>query len=191
MTSDVIMSDEPGSDRALALFVAERILERPRPDGVLIGPGELAAFVLGEGRLSGAEVNRALLARPALRADLAALRARFARMALPAVAAASDGDLDERPVPGGVLTLFAPPEETSVYLSLRLTDPPPADVALSLLLETEAGEVLSLPLPPFNDEGTIAMILDRTDAGDAALIAALRAPRTRGDFVERRGPRDA
>jgi len=50
--------------------------------------------------------------------------------------------------------------------------------------------VLVLPLPEFNDEGTVTLILSIADAGDAALIAALRAPRTHGDFIERQGYHD-
>lgn len=190
MTSERVVSDDFGGDRALALFVAERLLEQPVSPRPMLGPGDLAAFLLGDTRVSAAMVNRALMARPSLRADLAALRERLARLTLPAVAAASDGDLDERPLPGGSLTLYAPPGERSVYLSLRLEDAPPPDVGLSLLLVTEAGEILAVPVPPFNDEGTVTVILNSADAGDAALLAALRSPRTLGDFIERRGVRD-
>jgi len=183
-------------DRTIRIFVAERLIETFRSGVVAfdpvdrIGTAELMRFLDGDGSVPAALVNRALMKRPALRTDLAALRARLARIELPRVAAASSGELAERPLPGGVLTLFAPPGETFVYLGVRLDDPPPADLLLSLVLTTEDDQVLVLPLPDFSPEGTVMLVLDSTDAGDAACLAALRAPGTHGDFIERRGRRD-
>lgn len=192
-------ADEDDGDRAVRLFAAERILEQfaerkaasaERDPIASIGLAELVRFLEGDPGVSSALMNRAMLQRPALRADLTALRIRLTRMELPAVAAASDGDLEERPLPGGRLSLFAPSDEALVYLSLALADSPPPGVGLSLVLTTEENQVLVLPLPEFNDEGTVTLILTIGDAGDAALVAALRNPRTRGDFIERTGPRD-
>lgn len=200
MTTPKPPSDEfEERDRTVRIFAAERFLERMHQklstltagDPVAgIGLAELIRFLEGDRFVSPALVNRALLQRPSLRADLSALRTRLTRLELPAVAAASAGDLEERPLPGGTLTLFAPPDEGLVYLSLALADPPPPGVGLSLVLTTEEGQVLVLPLPEFNDEDTVTLILNIADAGDAAVLAALRAPRTRGDFIERQGFHD-
>ncbi|MCB1391063.1 MAG: hypothetical protein KDK12_18265 [Rhodobacteraceae bacterium] len=184
------MPDDAEFDRAEALFVAERLRARDLDPANAIGLAELARFLTGDPRHGSAEINRALLRRPSLRAELAALRERLTRFDLPQVAAASDGDLQRRHLPGGSMTLYAPPDESMVYVSVTIDESPPVGLAFSLVLTNAEGQVLLLPLPEFDDEGVVMVILDPADAGDSALIAALRDPATQGSFIERRQPDD-
>lgn len=182
MTSDP--TDPLDPDRAQALFVAERLLERSPARGAALGTGDLVAYLTGDPRISSATLNRALLQRPALRQEFNALRARFARIDIPAQAAASTGDVQTRRLSGGTLSLFSVPPSPLVYLNVQFDDPALSGRRLALVLTTADARMLRLVLPEANDEGALMVVLDPANPEDAALSVAIGAPTTSGSFID-------
>ncbi len=167
--------------RADQLYAARSALADTEPTGRRLGVAEIVQFLSDPRRSLSMEEQRSLFADPRLRADYRRLKSLHSISELPALAAASVGDVDARRFEGGTLSIHPSRVAGQVYVVLRLSSPagPPS----TMLLEGAAGELVKRSLPAPDGNGEIMLVLDRKIAADEAFLRLLSDPTSTGSFL--------
>jgi hypothetical protein len=167
--------------RADELYAARAAVADASPDGIGLGMGEIALFLAGAGRALSAEEQRALFANPRLRADYRRLRSQLSMFELPALAAASDGQVASRRFDGGSIRIHPSrvTGQTYVFVQFDAPDRMPA----AMVLEHPSGEFVRRTLPVDRAEGEAMLLLDSHNPEDAAFLRILCDPRSTGAFL--------
>jgi hypothetical protein len=167
--------------RADRLYVARSVLaeaERPRHR---FGVAEIVQFLNDPSRMLTPEEQRALFTDPRLRSDYRRLKERATTFELPALAAASSGNVNTRRFDGGSLGIHPSRMPGQFYVILRFDTP--ATSPRTLLLESTAGDLVKRALPGADPQGEVMMVLNENDDADAAFLRLLTEPTTIGTFV--------
>ena len=167
--------------RADQLYAARSALAETAPTGRRLGVAEIVQFLSDPRRSLSMEEQRALFSDPRLRADYRRLKSQLSVSELPALAAASVGDVDTRRFEGGTLSIHPSRVAGQVYVVLRLSSPggPPR----TMLLESAAGDLLKRSLPVPDGQGELMLVLDRKIAADEAFLRLLSDPTSTGSFL--------
>jgi hypothetical protein len=127
------------------------------------------------------EDQRTLFADPKLRADYRRLKSLAAVADLPALAAASAGEVQSRRFDGGTLTIHSSRVPGQVYVVLRFNSP--ANPPRTLLLENSRGDLIKRSLPQVDAGGEVLMVLDEKSASDAGFLRMISDPTSTGSFL--------
>jgi hypothetical protein len=166
---------------AEALYAARAALEESPISTDRLGVAELMQF-LGrpDAQLTAAQ-QRALFASPRLRADYRHLKSRFSGLDLPALAAASSGQVSARQFSGGSVHIHPSRVEDQIYVLVRIREG--EKVPHAILLEGVSGEIVKRPLPALDAKGEIMLILDRKDPQDEAFLRLICDPTAIGSLL--------
>src|SRR5215470_19599634 len=131
--------------RADKLYAARSALAETEPARRRLGVAEILQFLNDPRRSLSMEEQRALFADSQLRADYRRLKSQVAIAELPALAAASAGDVNSRRFDGGTMSIHPSRVQGYIYVILRFSwpDPPRA-----MLLEDSGGDLVKRALPP-------------------------------------------
>ncbi len=173
--------DEEIALRADKLYAARAALAETEAGPRRLGVAELVQFLSDPGRSLSMDEQRMLFADPRLRADYRRLKAQLSVAELPALAAASAGDVDARRFDGGTVRIHASRVAGQVYVVLQVNSA--ANPPRAILLEGAGGELVKRVLPPCNAAGEIMIVLDRANAPDQAFLRLLAEPTTTGLFL--------
>lgn len=173
--------DDAIADRADRLYAARAAMTETVPGVRRIGLAELVRFLDEPGRGLSLEAQRALFSDAKLRTDFQRLKAPLRWAELPAVAAASDREIEARRFEGGTLRTHPSRVPGQVYLLIELgsAGAPPR----TLLLEGRDGRVMKRALPHAGPGGNVTVILDRSKADDLAFLELMADPTTTGEFL--------
>jgi len=177
------MSANENSDiaaRAAELYAPRAILAEARPEGMAVGVSDIVLF-LGSGRAPSAEAQRALFASPRLRADYRRLKSQLSMFELPALAAASDGQVTMRRFEGGAIRIHPSRVAGQTYVLVRFDAPDNAPAAM--VLEHPSGEVVRRALSIEQSEGEALLLLDSRLPEDEAFLRVLCDPKSTGGFL--------
>lgn len=125
--------------------------------------------------------QRQLFADRGLRADFQRLKALRQTLAMPVLAAASDGQVTERRIDGGSIRLHPSRIADQYYVIIRFGSP--SQYPRTLLLEAEAGEIVKRVLPEPDEGGELMFVCDIRQEADARFVALVRDPSTTGSFL--------
>jgi hypothetical protein len=167
--------------RADELYAARAAVEdrsRPAPR---MGIAEIMRFLNDPGRSLSIEEQRSLFTDPQLRADFRRLKSQTAIADLPALAAASAGDVSTRRFEGGTLTIHQSRIPGQVYVVLRFDRLEGAPRAM--LLETAGAEIIKRMLPAADPNGEVMLVLDDRIASDQAFLRVISDPTSTGSFL--------
>lgn len=167
--------------RADTLYAARSAVAEVGPEGIALGVGEITRFLTGTGRTFSPEEQRALFANPRLRADYRRLKSQLSMFELPALAAASDGQVATRRFEGGSIRIHPSrvTGQTYVFVHFDAPDRMPA----AMVLEHPSGEFVRRTLPVDRAEGEAMLLLDSHNPEDAAFLRVLCDPRSTGAFL--------
>jgi hypothetical protein len=176
-----IETDNDIARRADRLFAARSAVadtKRPRHH---FGIAEIVQFLSDPSRSLTAEEQRSLFADPRLRADYRRLKAQTTTFELPALAAASSGNVNARRFDGGSLTIHPSRIPGQIYVILRFNWP--ANSPRMILLESAAGDLVKRALPNADQQGEVMMVLNERSDVDAGFLRLLADPTSTGTFV--------
>jgi hypothetical protein len=187
--------EDHGSSGALAVTIdrmvdsALRSYQPPEADSRVT---ELKHYLMDVGATLTADLRRALLIDAGLRKKLHQLWAELAALgggiALPTMAAASDGELSERRFEGGVVRLAESAKDArQVYVIIEfdrswLQAWRPSFSPTVLLLCSPDGRVAKLELESFDHDGIVQDLLNTADQEKKQIVELLRDPLTVGRF---------
>ena len=168
--------------RRSSLFAAKT---RMQPSSSRWGVREWTAYLSDPSAALPPEQQRALFADKRLREDFRQLKNAFSMVALPALAAASDGAVVERTFDGGTVRLHAARKPGQYYAIFNFG--PRSVYPTTLVLETPAGEQLKRVLPAadlgFGREGEIMIVGEMSDVDDQKFHQLLSDPSSVGHFL--------
>jgi hypothetical protein len=167
--------------RADEIYAARAAVAEARPGRVALGVAEIVQFLSGTGPALSAEAQRALFANPRLRADYRRLKSQLSMFELPALAAASDGQVATRRFEGGTIRIHPSRVTGQTYVFVRFDAPDSAPGAM--VLEHPSGEIVRRALPVERTEGEAMLLLDSHHPEDEAFLRALCDPRSTGAFL--------
>ncbi len=167
--------------RADLLYAARSALAEAVPPSRRLGIAEIMQFLDDPGRTLSMEEQRALFADPKLRADYRRLKAQVAIAELPALAAASSGQVSSRRFEGGTVNVHPSRVPNQVYVVLRFSWP--ASAPRSILLENAGGDLVKRALPTADTSGELMIVLDQKSAADQAFLRLLSDPTSTGSFL--------
>jgi hypothetical protein len=172
-------TDDDIAHRADRLFAARSALAETKPPRHRFGITEIVAFLNDPSRSLTLQEQRALFADPRLRADYRRLKAQANTFELPALAAASSGNVNARRFEGGTITIHPSRVPGQVYVVLRF------DASIHsprmILLESAAGDLVKRALPAADQQNEVMMVLDKSS--DADFLGLLADPTSTGTFV--------
>jgi hypothetical protein len=166
--------------RAEKLYAARSALAETEPSRRRLGVAEILQFLNDPQRSLSMEEQRALFADPRLRADYQRLKSQVAITELPALAAASAGDVNSRRFEGGTVSIHPSRVQGQIYVILRFSWPTPPRI---MLLENTAGDLVKRSLPSADANGEVMIVLDEKKSPDAAFLRMIRDPTSTGSFV--------
>ncbi len=169
------MNDE--LDQVDGVYIAHMLLADAAAVQSPVGMVDLARFLTVPGARLSSEQSRRLFADKALRQGYARLKAALTSHEVPALIAASDGELDERPFEGGNLLLVRD-SASGWYLRVRI-DAGPRPESPILLIEPDNGVPLKIALGRADATGAYLVLLNDADAHQRDAIVALRDPLSR------------
>jgi hypothetical protein len=167
--------------RADALYAARSALAETERPTRRLGVAEITQFLSDPERSLTQEEQRSLFADPKLRADYRRLKSRLSAVELPALAAASAGDIHTRRFDGGTISVHPSRVPGQTYVILRFGWP--ASSPRTMLLESAGGELIKRSLPPADVQGEIVMILDEKNTSDQGLLQLICDPTATGSFL--------
>lgn len=167
--------------RADRLFAARSALAETKPPRHRFGIAEIVQFLNDPSRSLSPEEQRALFTDPRLRADYRQLKAQSTTFEMPALAAASSGDVNTRRFDGGTIAIHPSRIPGQIYVILRFTSP--GNSPRALLLESTAGDVLKRTLPSPDQQGEIMMVLNEKKEIDVDFLRLLADPTSTGTFI--------
>jgi len=115
-----------------------------------------------------------------LRADYRRLKSQVAIAELPALAAASAGDVNSRRFEGGTVSVHPSRVQGQTYVILRFSWPTPPRF---MLLEDTNGDLVKRPLPPADANGEVMLVLDEKTTPDVSFLRMIRDPTSTGSFL--------
>jgi len=165
--------------RADQLFVARSAVADAKRPRHRFGIAEIVQFLNDPSRSLTPEEQRALFADPRLRADYRRLKEQATTFELPALAAASSGNVNARRFEGGSISIHPSRVPGQVYVIVRFNWP--ANSPRMMLLESTAGDLLKRALPSADQQGEVMMVLN--ESSDAEFLRLLTDPTSTGTFV--------
>jgi hypothetical protein len=182
MTAHDDDADDDIAQRADGLYAARAALADATPRPRRLGIAEIVQFLTDSRRSLSADEQRSLFANPQVRADYRRLKAQLSVFELPALAAASDGQVGARRFDGGSISIHPSRVAGQTYVILRfdsLARPPAA-----LVLERPSGELVKRALPDGqSDSEAMMIVLDSHNADDETFLRVLRDPTATGSFL--------
>jgi hypothetical protein len=169
------------ASRADELYAARTAVAEAGPFRAALGVNEIALFLSGTGRALSAEEQRALFAIPRLRADYRRLKSQLSIFELPALAAASDGQVATRRFDGGSIRIHPSRVMGQTYVFIRFDTPDMAPAAI--VLEHPSGALVRRALRVDRNEAEAMLLLDSHSPDDEAFLRALCDPRSTGAFL--------
>lgn len=169
------------AQRVDRLYAARSALAETKRPRHRFGVAEIVQFVNDPSRSLTPEEQRALFADPRLRADYRRLKAQAATFELPALAAASSGNVNARRFEGGSITIHPSRIPGQLYVIVRFNQPGSAPRAI--LLESTSGELTKRALPSADQQGEVMMVLNESSEADAGFLRLLADPTSTGTFV--------
>lgn len=173
-------------DLADRIYVGLALGRDVQPRRGLLGVGDILRFVCGDAGSLSADQTRQLFANAALVRCYRELMSNLAVAEMPAVAAASSGDLVRRHFDGGVLTL-SEVDAGQVSLFVVLDEDRRAQPVDLIVLSVSGAEKLVFQFPP-DAEGELFEIVDLSAPAGRRLVEALRDPFAEGFFVRKTQP---
>ena len=178
MTTD---AENDLADRADRLYAARTALAETGRPRHRFGIAEIVQFLGDPSRSLTPEEQRALFTDPRLRADYKRLKAQATTFEMPALAAASSGNVTARRFDGGSINIHPSRIAGQLYVILRFDTP--AGHPRALLLESTSGEVVKRALPAADPQGEVMMVLNENNETDASFLRLLADPTSTGTFV--------
>ena len=167
--------------RADRLYAARSALVGTKPPRHRFGVAEIVQFLSDPSRALTPEEQRALFTDPRLRADYRRLKAQATTFELPALAAASSGNVDARRFEGGSITIHPSRIPGQLYVIVRFNSP--TETPRAILLEGTEGDLVKRALPSTDQHGEMMMVLDEKNEADAGFLRLLADPMSTGTFV--------
>lgn len=179
----MVASNDNDVDGALAarLYAARSALAETAPGRHRPGIAELARVLAEPGRKLTTDEQRALFADAGLRADFKCLRARLGAIELPALAAASDGDVAVRTFDGGTLRIHPSRVPGQTYVIIEMGGG--SGVPGAIMFESPQGEVLKRSLTAGDARGRIVIVLDGSSDDDRAFLRLVADPNATGALL--------
>lgn len=177
------MSDE--LDEVDRIFVADMALAERSPDHEPFGMVEIARFLTEPEIELSITQSRKLFSDEALRQGYRQLKQALTFHELPAVVAASDGEVDERKFDGGRIDIIAGERAGEWYLRVEISGGAMPEKPL-LLVESTQGRICKLPLTNPDSTNAFLILLDADDEEQGALLAVLRDPLSTGSILSAR-----
>jgi len=174
-------SDHDIADRADRLYAARTALSETRRPKHRFGVAEIIGFLNDPNRSLTSEEQRALFTDPRLRADYRRLKAQATTFELPALAAASSGNVNSRRFEGGSISIHPSRVPGQTYVILRFSGA--EGTPRMVLLESTAGDIVKRAIPAADQEGQAMMVLDERSETDAGFLRLLGDPTVTGTFV--------
>jgi hypothetical protein len=163
------------------LYAARTALTETKPPRHRFGIAEIVQFLSDPARSLTPEEQRALFTDPRLRADYRRLKAQATTFEMPALAAASSGNVETRRFDGGSIAIHRSRLPGQLYIIVRFDRP---DVSpRAMLLESTSGELVKRALPGADQQGQVMMVLSESDDVDASFLRMLADPTSSGTFV--------
>jgi|SRR5882672_7425702 len=169
------------AQRADELYAARSAMAEAGPPRRRIGLAEIVQYLNDPARALSMDEQRALFSDPKLRADFRRLKTAAAAAELPALAAASDGNVKARRFEGGSISIHPSRVPGQIYVILHFAWP--SGAPRMMLLESTAGELVKRALPAADQNGEVTMVLDERSAADAGFLRLLADPTSTGTFV--------
>ena len=176
-----IDSDNDFADRADRLYAARTALAEAARPRLRFGVAEIVQFLNDPSRSLAPEEQRALFADPRLRADYRRLKAQATTFEIPALAAASSGNVNVRRFDGGSIAIHPSRIPGQLYVIVRFNSP--ASSPRAMLLESTSGDLVKRVLPSADQQGEVMMVLNENNEADAAFLRLLTDPTATGTFV--------
>jgi hypothetical protein len=167
--------------RADQLYAARSAVADAKRPGRRLGVAELVQFLNDPTRSLTSEEQRQLFADPRLRADYRRLKAQATTFEMPALAAASSGNVNARRFEGGSITIHPSRIPGQLYVIVRFNSPEAS--ARAILLESSAGDIVKRALPNADPQGEVMMVLNEKNDADAGFLRLLSDPTSTGTFV--------
>jgi hypothetical protein len=167
--------------RADRLYAARSAVADTRPARRRFGVAEIVQFLNDPSRSLTPEEQRALFTDPRLRADYRRLKAQATTFELPALAAASSGNVNARRFDGGTISIHPSRIPGQLYVIVRFNWP--ANSPRAMLLESTSGDLIKRALPSADQQGEVMMVLNENDDVDAGFLRLLTTPTSTGTFV--------
>jgi hypothetical protein len=167
--------------RADRIYAARSALAEAGKTVRTLGVAEILHFLNDPQRSLSMEEQRALFANPRLRADYQRLKSQVSFAELPALAAASAGDVKSRRFDGGTVSIHPSRMAGQTYVRMRFTTT--AGTPRTMLLEGTQGELIKRPLPPADADGEIMIVLDERNALDVGFLRLISDPTSTGAFL--------
>lgn len=167
-----MMNDELNDvdSRYVAAMLVEEAQTVPNPLGI----ADLARFLTTPRIVLSADQTRRLFTNVSLRQAYTRLRKSLTLHEVPALAAASDGAVEERSFEGGSLLLVGD-DSGGWYLRVRISEAK-RPVNPLLLIEKDDRPIANIPLGQPDASGGYLAVLDMENAVTMAAMAALRDP---------------
>lgn len=172
---------EPTVHVADRLYAARCAVADAMPRVARVGVAELFQFLADPGKELSPEAQRALFSNPRLRADFKRLKATLRCVELPALAAASDGNVNTRTFDGGMVRIHPSRVTGQVYALFQFNWPSGGPRAL--LLEDASGQMIKRPLPTPDASGQAVLVLDQNQPSDHIFLRLIADPTTAGSFI--------
>lgn len=179
----MIVSNDNEDDATLAdrLYAARTAYAETKPAQGRPALAELVRVLAEPARALTPDLQRALFADARLRVDFKRLRAGLGAVELPALAAASAGDVAQRAFEGGTVRIHPSRRPGQVYVIIEMARPGAGEGAI--ILESASGEVLKRPLPAGDPQGRIMLVLDEAQTADQDVLRLMRDPMTTGALL--------
>lgn len=176
-----IETENDVAHRAEQLYAARSALAEAKPLRHRFGIAEISQFLNDPSRSLTPEEQRALFADPRLRADYRRLKGQVTTFELPALAAASSGNVNVRRFDGGSIAVHPSRIPGQLYVIVRFDSP--AGSPRAMLLESTTGDLVKRVLPDADPQGEVMMVLNENNNADAAFVRLFADPTTTGTFV--------
>jgi hypothetical protein len=167
--------------RADKLYAARSALAEAEQSPRRLGIAEIVQFLGDPQRSLSMAEQRSLFADPRLRADYRRLKSQASVAELPALAAASSGDVNSRRFEGGTVSIHPSRVPGQVYVVLRFSWP--ASPPRTMLLENAIGDLIKRSLPPADPQGEVMIVLDEKNASDQGFLRLISDPTSTGSFL--------
>src|SRR5882757_2093824 len=148
------------------LYAARTALTETKPPRHRFGIAEIVQFLSDPTRSLTPEEQRALFTDQRLRADYRRLKAQATTFEMPALAAASSGNVETRRFDGGSIAMHPSRIAGQLYVIVRFDRPGGSPRAM--LLESTSGDLAKRALPAANAQGEVMMVLDQNNEADAS-----------------------
>jgi hypothetical protein len=167
--------------RADRLYAARAAMAEAEQPARRLGIADIVQLLGNPMRSLSMDEQRALFSDPQLRADYRRLKAQFATVELPALAAASTGQVNMRRFEGGTVNIHPSRVPGQTYVLMRFGSP--AGVPHSVLIESSQGELIKRALPPADPNGEIMLVLDDKIGPDQEFLRLISDPTSSGSFL--------